>query len=102
MTGADLQELIISKWGKSYDVQIRRIQGQVFVQIMWRYLEQASFPMGEEEYLAHLETIAQYLTGMGGASQVKAYLEQTSDRPRQGKAVSIPLNLGSRASEWLV
>lgn len=102
MTGADLRELLVNKWGKSYDVQLRRSQGKVFVQVMWKYLEQASFPRSEEEYLKHLETIANYLNGMGGAGQFQNYLEKTSDRPRLGKAVSIALDLGSRSSEWIV
>lgn len=102
MTGTDLQELLVSKWGKSYDVQLRRSQGKVFVQVMWKYLEQVSFPMNETEYLAHLDTIANYLNGMGGAAQFQEYIQKTSDRPRLGKAVSIALNLGERGSEWIV
>jgi len=102
MTGADLQELLVSKWGKSYDVQLRRSQGKVFVQVMWKYLEQVSFPMNEAEYLAHLDTVANYLNGMGGATQFQEYIQKTSDRPRLGKAVSIALDLGERGSEWIV
>jgi hypothetical protein len=102
MTGEDLHQLLVDKWGRSYDVQLRRTQGKVFVQVMWKYLEQASFPMSEEEYLAHLDTIASYINAWGGTSQVQAYIQQTGDRPRLGKAVSIPIDLGERASEWLV
>ncbi len=102
MTGQDLRQLLLNKWGRSYDIQLRRTQGKIFVLIMWRYLEQASFPLSEPEYLAHLETIAGYLQAWGGVDQVQAYLEKTRDRPRTGKAVSIPLELGPRASEWLL
>ncbi|HEY9624749.1 MAG TPA: DUF3067 family protein [Crinalium sp.] len=102
MTGDDLHQLLLTKWGRSYDIQVRRTQGKLFVQIMWKYLEQASFPLSETDYLAHLDTVATYLNAWGGAEQVKAFIEQTSDRPRTGKAVSIPLDLGERASEWLL
>jgi hypothetical protein len=102
MTGEDLHQLLVEKWGRSYDIQLRRTQGKVFVQVMWKYLEQASFPMSEEEYLSHLDTIASYINAWGGTGQVQAYIQQTSDRPRLGKAVSIPIDLGERASEWLV
>jgi len=102
MTGAELQEILLNKWGKSYDVQLRRSQGKIFVQVMWKYLEQVSFPMSEEEYLNHLENLANYLSGMGGAAQFQNYIEKTTERPRLGKAVSFALDLGDRRSEWII
>ncbi len=102
MTGQELRQLLLDKWGRSYDIQLRRIKGQIFVQVMWKYLEQASFPLSESEYVAHLNAIADYLQAWGGVSQVKNYLEKTRDHPRLGKAVSIPLDLGERASEWIL
>lgn len=102
MTGQELHQVLLSKWGRSYDVQIRRTQSKIFVQIMWRYLEQASFPLSEPDYFDHLDQIANYLNAWGSAAQVQAFIEQTRDRPRQGKAVSIPIDLGERASEWML
>ncbi len=102
MTGQELRQLLISKWGRSYDIQLRRTQGKIFVLIMWKYLEQVSFPMTEEEYLEHLSAVGAYLQAWGGVEQVQAYIQQTKERPRLGKAVSIPLELGERASEWIL
>ncbi|MDJ0732951.1 MAG: DUF3067 family protein [Nostocaceae cyanobacterium] len=102
MTGRELHQLLLDKWGRSYDIQLRRTQGKIFVQIMWKYLEQASFPLTEADYHEHLHNIASYLQAMGGTTQVETYIQQTRERPRLGKAVSIPLDLGERASEWLV
>ena len=102
MTGHDLHQLLLQKWGRSYDVQIRRTQGKIFVQVMWKYLEQASFPLTEAEYLAHLDTVSSYLNAWDGSEQVQRHIAQTRERPRLGKAVSIPLDLGERASEWLL
>ncbi|CDM96401.1 conserved hypothetical protein [Limnospira indica PCC 8005] len=102
MTGQDLRQLLLNKWGVSYDIQLRRTRGKIFVQVMWKYLEQASFHLGEAEYLDHLNAIADYLTSLGGAEQVTNYILNTRDRPRLGKAVSIPIDLGGRASEWMV
>ncbi|XGB42454.1 MAG: DUF3067 family protein [Nodosilinea sp. LVE1205-7] len=101
MTGRDLQIMVQDKWGYSFDLQLRRTQGKIWLQVMWRYLEQASFPLTQEQYLAHLDTIALYLNEWGQADYVKAWVAQSRDRPRLGKAVSIPLNLGDRALEWL-
>ncbi|MGB3533223.1 MAG: DUF3067 family protein [Microcoleaceae cyanobacterium] len=102
MTGQELQQLLQQKWGVSYDVQLRRVRGQIFLQIMWRYLEQASFPMTQSDYLAHLNAIVEYLNGWGNADTVQQVIETTREKPRVGKAVSIPLELGERASEWLL
>ncbi|NJM72364.1 MAG: DUF3067 family protein [Scytonema sp. RU_4_4] len=102
MTGEELRQLLLEKWGHSYDVQLRRTQGKIFLQVMWKYLEQASFPLSEAEYQEHLDSIANYLSGLGGEKQVKTYIRGTRERPRLGKAVSIPLDLGERAAEWLI
>lgn len=102
MTGQELRQLLIAKWGVSYDVQLRRTKGKIFVQIMWKYLEQVSFPMTETDYIAHLNAIADYLNSWGSTEQVKNYILTTRERPRLGKAVSIPLDLGGRASEWML
>lgn len=102
MTGRELQQLLLNKWGRSYDIQLRRTQGKIFVQIMWKYLEQASFPLTETEYLARLDIVGNYLTAWGSREQVQRYIEQTRERPRLGKAVSIPLDLGERSSEWII
>ncbi|BAY19230.1 hypothetical protein NIES2109_49530 [Nostoc sp. HK-01] len=102
MTGKELHQLLLDKWGHSYDVQFRRTQGKIFLQVMWKYLEQASFPLTEAEYQEHLDTIANYLNALGGTAQVQTFITQTKERPRLGKAVSIPLDLGERASEWIV
>ena len=102
MTGQELRQILIDKWGRSYDVQLRRAQGKLFLQVMWKYLEQASFPLTENEYLEHLDTVANYLDGMGGTQQVQGYIQETRERPRLGKAVSVPLDLGERTSEWIL
>lgn len=102
MTGQDLHQLLLNKWGRSYDIQIRRTQGKIFVQVMWKYLEQASFPLSEVEYQEHLNTVASYIQAWGAAQKVENYIRDTRDRPRLGKAVSIPLELGERGSEWML
>ncbi|MEM8779324.1 MAG: DUF3067 family protein [Cyanobacteria bacterium P01_G01_bin.49] len=102
MTGQELHEILYSKWGRSYDIQLRRVKGKIFCQVMWKYLEQASFPLSEQEYFEHLNAIAAYLTAWGSGEQIITYLENTNERPRLGKVVSIPLDLGDRSSEWIL
>ncbi len=100
MTGEHLRQLLLDKWGRPFDVQLRRTQGKVFVLIMWKYLGQASFPISEQDYIAHLDEIASYIYALGSAEQVQRFIQDTREKPRVGKAVSIPIDLGDRASEW--
>ncbi|MBE9080064.1 DUF3067 family protein [Romeria aff. gracilis LEGE 07310] len=102
MTGQELQNLLNQKWGYSYDVQLRRTPRKVFFQVMWRYLEQASFPMTEAEYWEHLDQVLLYLDAWGCTQQICQFIERTAERPRLGRAVSVPIDLGDRASEWLL
>ncbi|PNW43020.1 UNVERIFIED_CONTAM: hypothetical protein BEN50_13725 [Euhalothece sp. KZN 001] len=102
MTGQELQKLIVDKWGYSFDVQLRRLRDKIYLQVMWRYLEQASFPLSEKEYLEHLNAVSSYLEAWGSVKQVEDFITKTKERPRLGKAVNIPLDLGERASEWIV
>ena len=105
MTGSELQALLREKWGCSYDVQLRRLGGRVVLLVMWRYLEQPSFPLTEAEYLARLESVMAHLQAWGVWETVRREIEATRQKPRMGKAVAIPLNLqgvGERACEWLL
>ncbi|MEW5316528.1 MAG: hypothetical protein WDW38_007896 [Sanguina aurantia] len=52
MTGKQLRALVFKKWGKTYDV-------------MWKFLEQQSFPLSETEYMQQLDAVAEYLTEWG-------------------------------------
>jgi hypothetical protein len=104
MTGPELQQIILEKWGQPYDLRFRRVQGRIVLQVMWKYLGQVSFPMGAAAYAAHIAQVAAYLEALGGVEQFRAFVAQTRDRPRLGKAVNIPLevDLGDRAREWLL
>lgn len=102
ITGEQLHQLLLEKWGRSYDVQLRKVKGKIFVQVMWKYLEQASFPLSPQEYAENLNAIANYLNAWDSVEQLKSFIEKTRERPRLGKAVSLQLNLGERSSEWIL
>lgn len=106
--GKDLATLIRQKYGRSYDVQLvkKEFLGRqlLAMNVMWKYREQRSFPLTEEEYLLHLDYIAQNLRGWGAVSYVRDSLEKTRERPRIGKAVSIFIEVdetGNRQNEWI-
>jgi hypothetical protein len=59
---------------------------------MWRYLGQASFALTEEQYMVHLERVAYILDEWAVTETVCRYLAKTRERPRVGKAISVPLD----------
>lgn len=104
MTGQAFHQLMLGKWGRSYDVQLRKTQGKIFVQIMWKFWGQASYPRGLDAHLEHLTEVGNYIQALGMVESFQAAVSQVKGHPRIGKAISIPLDvdLGDRASEWML
>uniref|UniRef100_A0A1D1YP20 Protease n=2 Tax=Anthurium amnicola TaxID=1678845 RepID=A0A1D1YP20_9ARAE len=107
-SGVDLATLIRKKYGRSYDVQLikKEFMGRnlLAMNVMWKYMEQRSFPLSEEEYLLRLDDVANMLKCWGAVSHVRNSLERLKERPRIGKAVSIFIDMdesGGRSNEWI-
>ncbi|KAF2302928.1 hypothetical protein GH714_011138 [Hevea brasiliensis] len=107
-SGIDLATLIRDKYGRSYDVQLikKEFMGRnlLALNVMWRYMEQRSFPLTEEEYLLRLDDVANTLKCWGAVSHIRNSLAKLKERPRIGKAVSIFIDMdesGGRANEWI-
>ena len=103
LSSAEVLEILRQRWQASYDLQLIVRRGRLYLQVMWGYLEQQSFPMTAEAYTAKLEELTANLNGLGVAAQVRQWLRTTSDKPRLGKAMTLPLELPEgRASEFLI
>ncbi|XP_042502730.1 uncharacterized protein LOC122079974 [Macadamia integrifolia] len=107
-SGIDLATLIRKKYGRSYDVQLikKEFLGRnlLAMNVMWKYMEQRSFPLTEEEYLLRLDDVANTLKCWGAVSHIRNSLAKLKERPRIGKAVSIFIDMdesGGRANEWI-
>ncbi|XP_065852701.1 uncharacterized protein [Euphorbia lathyris] len=107
-SGIDLATLIRNKYGRSYDVQLikKEFMGRnlLALNVMWKYREQRSFPLTEEEYLLRLDDVANTLKCWGAVSHIRNSLAKSKERPRIGKAVSIFIDMdetGGRANEWI-
>ncbi|KAJ3672314.1 hypothetical protein LUZ60_007035 [Juncus effusus] len=106
--GLDLANLIREKYGRSYDVQLikKEFMGRNFLamNVMWKYREQRSFPLSEEEYILRLDDVANTLKCWGAVSHIRNSLAKLKERPRIGKAVSIFIDMdesGGRSNEWI-
>ena len=102
LTAAELLSILRERWGASYDLQLHRRAGRLYLQVMWAYLEQQSFPLSEADYLERLEQLVEQLNGIGQADEVRNWLQTTRDKPRLGKALSFPLPDQGRLSEFLL
>jgi len=102
LTAAELLSILRERWGASYDLQLHRRAGRLYLQVMWAYLEQQSFPLSEADYLERLEQLVEQLNGIGQAEEVRNWLQTTRDKPRLGKALSFPLPDQGRLSEFLL
>lgn len=58
MDGYQLFDMIVAKWGVPYGVELRRLdfagKKLLYINVMWKYLGQQSFPLSERQYLEHL------------------------------------------------
>ncbi|KAE9620293.1 hypothetical protein Lal_00019743 [Lupinus albus] len=106
--GFDLATIIRKKYGRSYDVQLikKEFMGRnlLALNVMWKYMEQRSFPLTEEEYILRLDDVANTLKCWGAVSHIRNSLAKSKERPRIGKAVSIFIDMdesGARSNEWI-
>ena len=99
--GREILNLLISKWGAAYDLQIRKNtpfgeeSANVYINVMWQYFGQKSFRMEEREYLEHLEAIGRYITSINRVAQFREAIADSRKRPNAyfGYAVGIPLDV---------
>lgn len=109
MSGNELWSLVKEKWGRSYDVRITKRGSRAYFQVMWKFLEQQSFPLTPEEYLDQLDAVASLLTEWGVADVVRKGVVSARDRGPGythgggARAITIPLDVdlsGMRSGEW--
>ncbi|MDB4616638.1 DUF3067 family protein [Synechococcus sp. AH-551-E11] len=102
LTVDEVIDLLRERWQASYDMQLVVRRKRMYLQVMWAYLEQQSFPLNEEEYRTHLAQALDVVNRLGQAGAVRSWLTDTRDRPRLGKALSLQLQGEGRLEEFLV
>lgn len=102
LTVDEVVDLLRKRWQASYDMQVVVRRKRMYLQVMWAYLEQQSFPLDEEEYRTHLAQVLDVVNRLGQAGDVRSWLNDTRDRPRLGKALSLQLQGEGRLEEFLV
>jgi len=90
------------RWRATYDLQLVVRRQRLYLQVMWAYLEQQSFPMDEVTYRAHIAEVLDVVNRLGLAAEVRRWLASTRDKPRLGKALSLHLEAAGPESESLL
>jgi len=101
ITGAELKEIVMGKWKYPLETRINRRRDAfgkvtIWLEVMWKHLWEASFPMTEEEYDAQMDAVAWYLTEWGLADYARKELQETTKNPGLtvnggAKTVLVPL-----------
>tara|TARA_Y100001933_G_scaffold219709_1_gene228512 strand:+ start:37 stop:354 length:318 start_codon:yes stop_codon:yes gene_type:complete len=100
-----LEEIIyylINRWGRRYDFKLFARRNVLYFQMMWKFLEQESFPLSEEEYEKSLSEKIEILNRCGYSDEVRNWLKTVNSRPRLGRAVSLQLRVNERMKEFLI
>ena len=98
----ELISCLRQRWRATYDLQLVVRRRRLYLQVMWAYLEQQSFPMDESTYREHLADVLDVVNRLGLAAEVREWLATTRDKPRLGKALSLHLNARGDAADSLL
>ena len=90
------------RWQASYDLQLVVRRRRLYLQVMWAYLEQQSFPLDEPAYRSHMAEVLEIVNRLGEAETVREWLLKTRDKPRLRKAVSLQLQGEGTLEEFLL
>jgi len=89
----ELISCLRQRWKATYDLQLVVRRQRLYLQVMWAYLEQQSFPMDESAYREHIAEVLDVVNRLGLATEVRRWLWDTRDKPRLGKALSLHLEV---------
>ena len=105
MKPIEIDEIIYyldNRWGRKYDFKLFKRKDYLYFQMMWKYLEQESFPMSEAQYRESLAKKIEILNRGGYSDLVREWLRTSNSKPRLGRAVSLQLEINEKMKEFLI
>jgi len=102
LTVEEVMQCFRVRWNVSYDMKLLVRDKILYLQIMWGYLEQQSFPMQEDEYKNHLNAILEIINRIGKSQLVREFLMTTPQKPRLGRAITLKINADERLEEFVL
>ena len=98
----EVMECLRRRWGVTYDLRLLIKRDRIYLQMMWGFMEQQSFPMDEETFRDHLSRTLEIINRGGQSDFVRNWLENVQAKPRLGKAITLPLPMDQRMDEFVL
>ena len=90
------------RWQVTYDLKLATRGNRLYLQMMWAYLEQQSFPLDEEDFCKHLNEVLEVINRLGQAEIVRRWLRTVEQKPRIGRPVTLWLKADERLKEFVL
>ena len=90
------------RWGVTYDLRLLIKRDRIYLQMMWGFLEQQSFPLDEETYKENLNRTLEIINRAGQSDFVRKWLRNVQAKPRLGRAITLPLPMDPRMDEFVL
>ena len=90
------------RWGVTYDLKLLIKRDRLYLQMMWGFLEQQSFPLDEETYRENLNRTLEIINRAGQSDFVRSWLKNVEAKPRLGRAITLSLPIDQRMSEFVL
>ena len=74
----------------------------MYLQMMWRFLEQQSFPLDEDTFRENLNRTLEIINRAGQSDCVRNWVKNVQAKPRLGRAITLPLPMEQRTSEFVL
>ena len=98
----EVMECLRRRWGVTYDLRLLIKRDRIYLQMMWGFLEQQSFPMDKETFKENLNRTLEIINRAGQSNFVRNWLENVQAKPRLGKAITLALPMDQRMDEFVL
>ncbi len=98
----EVVECLRRRWGVTYDLKLLIKKDRIYLQMMWGFLEQQSFPLDEETFRENLNRILEIINRAGQSDFVRNWLKNVQVKPRIGRAITLPLPMDQRMDEFVL
>lgn len=89
--GSELRRVLKERFTVEYDVQPVVRNDRVYIHVLWRYFEQVSFYMKEEQWAEHTEAVADLLKKWDAVDYFCDYIASIKKRPVVGISLNVPI-----------
>ena len=90
------------RWGVTYDLKLLIKKDRIYLQMMWGFLEQQSFPLDEMTFRENLNRTLEIINRAGQSGLVRNWLENVQAKPRLGRAITLNLPIDQRMDEFVL